>query len=154
MTHPIVVNIVATAELGQSVDLTQVSKIEHTIFDQEIYGGRVAYLKKPGMHGKVTIFTSGKLISVGTKSREQTQHDLLENVDTLSQANLIKPVSVTADIRNIVALLTLPNPIPLEQLDEPNSIYEPEQFPATIVKSNDPKATYSSSAQERSSYPE
>ena len=35
-----------------------------------------------------------------------------------------------------------PNPIPLEQLEEPNSIYEPEQFPAAIVKSNEPKVTY------------
>jgi len=40
LTHPVVVNIVATAELGQSVDLAQISKIEHTIFDQEIYGCR------------------------------------------------------------------------------------------------------------------
>ena len=94
------------------------------------------------MHGKTTIFPSGKLISVGTTTREQAKHDLQETVDTLTQANLIKPVSVTANVRNIVALLTLPNPIPLEQLEEPNSIYEPEQFPAAIVKSNEPKATY------------
>lgn len=89
MTNPIVVNVVATAELGQSVDLTQVSKIEHTIFDQEIYGGRAAYMKRPGMHGKVTIFTSGKMISVGNKSREEAEADLQETVNTLSQANLI-----------------------------------------------------------------
>lgn len=51
-------------------------------------------------------------------------------------------MSVTAKVRNIVALLTLPNPIHLEQLEGPNLIYEPEQFPATVVKSNKPKATY------------
>jgi len=94
------------------------------------------------MHGKTTIFPSGKLISVGTKTREQATHGLQETVDTLTQANLIKPVSVTANVRNIVALLTLPNPIPLEQLEEPNSIYEPEQFPAAILKAENPKATY------------
>jgi transcription initiation factor TFIID TATA-box-binding protein len=137
-----IVNIVATADLTQPVDLKEVARIRHTIHGPEIYGGRVAYLKTPTMHGKTTIFPSGKLISVGTTTREQAQHDLQETVDTLSQANLIKPVSVTANVRNIVALLTLPNPIPLEQLEEPNSIYEPEQFPAAIVKSNDPKATY------------
>ena len=137
-----IVNIVATADLRQQVELTEIAKIRYTIHDQEIYGGRVAYLKTPTMHGKTTIFPSGKLISVGTKSREQAQHDLQETVDTLSQANLIKPMSVTANVRNIVALLTLPNPIPLEQLEEPNSIYEPEQFPAAVVKSNEPKATY------------
>ena len=142
MTNPIVVNIVATADLRQQVELTEIAKIRHTIHGPEIYGGRVAYLKTPTMHGKTTIFPSGKLISVGTNTRKQAKHDLQETVDTLTQANLIKPVSVTANVRNIVALLTLPNPIPLEQLEEPNSIYEPEQFPAAIVKSNDPKATY------------
>ena len=137
-----IVNIVATADLHQSVELIEIAKIRHTIHDQEIYGGRVAYLKTPTMHGKTTIFPSGKLTSVGTKSREQAQQDLQETVDTLTQANLIKPVSVTANVRNIVALLTLPNPIPLEQLEEPNSIYEPEQFPAAILKVEKPKATY------------
>ena len=76
------------------------------------------------------------------RTREQAKHDLQETVDTLTQANLIKPISVTANVRNIVALLTLPNPIPLEQLEEPNSIYEPEQFPAAILKVEKPKATY------------
>jgi len=137
-----IVNIVATADLTQPVDLKEVARIRHTIHGPEIYGGRVAYLKTPTMHGKTTIFPSGKLISVGTTTREQAKHDLQETVNTLSQANLIKPVSVTANVRNIVALLTLPNPIPLEQLEEPNSIYEPEQFPAAVVKTNDPKATY------------
>ena len=137
-----IVNLVATADLHQSVELIEIAKIRHTIYDQEIFGGRVAYLKTPTMHGKTTIFPSGKLISVGTTTREQAKHDLQETVDTLTQANLIKPVSVTANVRNIVALLTLPNPIPLEQLEEPNSIYEPEQFPAAVVKSNEPKATY------------
>jgi transcription initiation factor TFIID TATA-box-binding protein len=126
----------------QSVELIEIAKIRHTIYDQEIYGGRVAYLKTLTMHGKTTIFPSGKLISVGTKNREQAKHDLQETVNTLTQANLIKPISVTANVRNIVAPLTLPNPIPLEQLEEPNSINEPEQFPAAVVKSNDPKATY------------
>jgi TATA-box binding protein (TBP) (component of TFIID and TFIIIB) len=36
----------------------------------------------------------------------------------------------------------VPNSIPLEQLEEPNSIYEPEQFPAAIVRSTNPKASY------------
>jgi hypothetical protein len=71
-----IVNIVATADLRQQVELTEIAKIRYTIHDQEIYGGRVAYLKTPAMHGKTTIFPSGKLISVGTKTREQAQHDL------------------------------------------------------------------------------
>ena len=83
MAKPTIVNVVATSTLGQTVDLAEISEIPHTIFDQEIYGGRVAYLKKPGMSGKVTIFPSGKLISVGTRSLEEAEADLQETVDTL-----------------------------------------------------------------------
>ena len=73
---PEIVNVVATADLQQQVSLTEISRLPHTIHDQEIYGGRVAYLKTPEMHGKVTIFPSGKLISVGTRSPQQAQEDI------------------------------------------------------------------------------
>jgi len=82
-----IVNVVSTADLKQSVNLNEISKLGHVIFDQEIYGGRVAYLKKPEMHGKVTIFSSGKLISVGTKSPEQAEEDLLTTHETLVASN-------------------------------------------------------------------
>jgi TATA-box binding protein (TBP) (component of TFIID and TFIIIB) len=103
-----IVNIVATADLGQTVDLAQVSKVEHTIFDQEIYGGRVAYLKKPGIHRKVTIFPSGKLISVGTRSLGEAEADLQETADTLHNKDLIERVRVEVRLRNIVAVSCAP----------------------------------------------
>ena len=65
-----IVNVVATADLAQRVDIQEIAEIPYTIHDSEIYGGRVTYLKTPQMYGKVTIFPSGKLISVGTKSPE------------------------------------------------------------------------------------
>ena len=60
--------MVATGDLTQQVSLEDISRLPYTIHDQEIYGGRVAYLKTPEMHGKVSIFPSGKLISVGTRA--------------------------------------------------------------------------------------
>jgi len=42
-----------------------------------------------------------------------------------------------------VAVLRLPNQIDLEIIaSHQNVIYEPEQFPAAIMKSTDPKVTY------------
>jgi len=38
-----IVNIVATANLGQPVDLKEVARIRHTIHDPDIYGGRVGW---------------------------------------------------------------------------------------------------------------
>lgn len=138
-----IVNLVATADLKQPVDLQKISKIEYCIHDQEIYGGRVAYLKTPDMHGKVTIFTSGKLISVGTKSPEQAQQDLEWTVKTLVTGGLIDPIEVKAELRNIVAVQNLENPVDLEGLSIViDGIYEPEQFPGLILRQENPKVTY------------
>lgn len=137
-----IVNIVATADLGQRVDLTEVAKIHYTIHDPHIYGGRVTYLKTPTMYGKTTIFPSGKLISVGTTTKEQIESDLQETINILSEAALIHTVQFSVNIRNIVALLELTESIDLEQLNIPSTIYEPEQFPAAILKIKEPKATF------------
>ena len=138
-----IVNVVATADLKQIVDLIKVSKLPHTIFDHEIYGGRVAYLKKPEMYGKVTIFPSGKLISVGTKCLKQAQLDLERTVETLVTGGLINPIEVEAELRNIVAVQHLEKAIDLESLSLIiDGIYEPEQFPGLIIRWDSPKVTY------------
>jgi TATA-box binding protein (TBP) (component of TFIID and TFIIIB) len=58
----IIVNIVATATLDKPVDLELLRQQlpKHVIWDQDIYGGRVAYYKTEEMEGKVSIFWSGK----------------------------------------------------------------------------------------------
>lgn len=138
-----IVNLVATADLRQPVDLILFSKLDYTIHDQEKYGGRVAYLKTPEMHGKVTIFPSGKLISVGTKSPEQAQQDLVDTVDILVSNGLINPAKVEAEIRNLVAVQHLENTVDLERLAfVTDGIYEPEQFPGLILRQDEPKVTY------------
>jgi transcription initiation factor TFIID TATA-box-binding protein len=134
--------VVATTDLGQSLDLTRVSQLDDTIFNHKKYGGRVAYLKKPGMHGKVSIFFSGKLISVGTKSPSEAEADLQETADTLHHEGLIKSVKVEVRLRNIVTVLVT-KPLDLEEVAlMTGAIYEPEQFPAAILKTGSPKRTY------------
>lgn len=135
-------NVVATSELGQSVKLNDISKIKDTIFDQKIYGGRVVYLKKPSMNGKVTIFPSGKLISVGTHSLEEAEEDLQETADTLQASGLISKAKLKARLRNLVAVINT-KPISLEDFAlETRAIYEPEQFPAAILKVGTPVRTF------------
>ena len=139
---PEIVNLVATGDLKQRVSLDHISELEHTIYDQEIYGGRVAYLKTPEMHGKVSIFPSGKMISVGTKSSEEAQRDLDITVQILVESGLIDSVDVEARIRNIVVLLQV-NVTGLEELAEAiGAIYEPDQFPAAIYKPDDLDVSY------------
>ena len=138
-----IVNVVATADLKQPVDLLQISELPHTIHDQEIYGGRVAYLKSPEMNGKVTIFSSGKLISVGTRSPNQAEEDLNTTHDILALGKLIEATQIKMNLRNLVAVLNIDKTLDLETLAiEQPVIYEPEQFPGAILKTTQPKATY------------
>lgn len=73
-----IVNLVATAVLDRSIDLGTLNKLfpQEVIHDPAIYGGRVAYFKSKDMQGKVTIFWSGKLISVGTQTVEAARKEL------------------------------------------------------------------------------
>jgi len=137
-----IVNVVATADLKQRVDIQEIATLPYTIHDSEIYGGRVTYLKTPEMNGKVTIFPSGKLISVGTKSPEQAQQDLETTVSILATEELIEYIELEANIRNIVVLYkTEVND--LEYVSEMiGGIYEPEQFPAIIYKPDEIDVTY------------
>ena len=138
-----IVNLVATGDLKQQVDLLKLSKLRNVDFDKNIYGGKVAYLKTENMFGKVSIFSSGKLISVGSKSYGEAKADLENSVDILVKNGLIKPINIDVKLRNIVALLQEPYQIDLEILSNSEQvIYEPEQFPGAILKQNDPKVTY------------
>ena len=141
--EPEIFNVVATADHRQRVDLIEVSKLPCTIYDQEIYGGRVAYLKSPEMNGKVTIFPSGKLISVGTRSPSQAEEDLITAHDILAQIRLIEPTKIEMNIRNLVAVLCIGKTLDIEALSTQLSvIYEPEQFPGAILRTTQPKGTY------------
>ena len=71
-----IVNVVATAALNQKVDLEEIKKFNDVFHDSNVYGGRVAYFKTSNMQGKVSIFTSGKMISVGTKHEETAFQEL------------------------------------------------------------------------------
>lgn len=136
-----IVNIVTTADLKQRVDLHSVAKLKYVIYAREIYRGLAAYLKTPDMCGKVSIFSSGKLISVGTRKFVQAKKDLQHTADVLSENGLIDLIQVIPRTRNIVAILVLSRTIDLELLTHLPVIYEPEQFPGAILKLTDPKAT-------------
>jgi len=106
LTEQFTIVNVATASLDQPVDLEHLRKQfpKHILWDQDIYGGRVAYYKTEKMEGKVSIFWSGKLISVGTKTIEKAFQELYQIISKLQEDRAI------------------------------HVIYEPEQFPAAIIK--------------------
>jgi len=66
-----IVNVVATATLDRSVDLASLPQLFPRLisYDSERYFA--AYFKSKDMQGKVSIFSSGKMISVGTRSEKK-----------------------------------------------------------------------------------
>lgn len=136
-----VANVVATADLGQRIDLRIVGEIEGGLYMLEKYP--CAYLKRPPMHGRVTVFGSGKLISVGNKSVSAARRDLHEVARILEQECGLKKVKFKIRVQNIVAMLDLQQHLNLANLNIaiPDTTYMPEVFPALIWKPSDLPAT-------------
>jgi transcription initiation factor TFIID TATA-box-binding protein len=130
---PKIVNVVATGDTKQPVDIHRLSKFPWCLHDEEIYGGRVSYIKDEKMSGRVTVFPSGKVISVGARSISQASSELKHAVELLVKIKFIKPCKVKPKVRNIVSCIQLPNRVNLENISKHgHTAYEPEQFPGLV----------------------
>src|SRR5690349_15149101 len=85
-------NVVCTADLKQPVDIRSFNKYKFLSSNLDLY--RCGYVKDASMVGRVTVFASGKLISVGTKSPEQAEKELLKASKILRKYNLIKSYKI------------------------------------------------------------
>lgn len=87
------------------------------------------------MQGKVSIFSSGKMISLGTKSEEAARRDLLHAAQLLGIPG-IRTDTMKIEVQNVVVTVDLEQTINLETLQDvvPGIIYEPEQFPGAVFK--------------------
>ena len=85
-----IVNVVATAELSQFIDLDRLALVDGFLYDQAIY--HCAYLRDEKTRAKVSVFSTGKMISVGSKSYDDVKHDLKYAAKRLEELGLIKSV--------------------------------------------------------------
>jgi TATA-box binding protein (TBP) (component of TFIID and TFIIIB) len=76
--HVEMVNVVATCKLPFKVDLESLAAIlpEQVKLNPKYPRYRCAYVKVEGMKGVVTVFGSGAMISVGSRSVEEAERDL------------------------------------------------------------------------------
>jgi transcription initiation factor TFIID TATA-box-binding protein len=138
MTKVTIVNVVATAALGQRVDLEELGKCPQIVHDPEIYGGRVAYFRSSEFTGQVTIFASGKMISVGSKSEAEAFRALELAKEYLIEMGFVKQVNLEKKTRNIVVVVDFGKAVDLEALAKDHRmVYEPEQFPGGILRINE-----------------
>ena len=123
-------NIVTTANLKQKVDIEKFNDFPWGIYDQATYHGICGYVKTPEMKGRVIIFASGKMISVGSNTIEDSIDKLNQTKFYLLKEGLVKDIQLEPLVRNIVATISLDILLNLKKLAKtiPNSIYEPEKF--------------------------
>jgi len=133
---PKIRNVVCTASLEQRVDIIKLSGLAYGIYDEAIYGGRCGYIKTPEMDGKVTVFPSGKMISVGGKSVKKAIEQLNQAKFFLVRENMIQDTVLIPKIQNIVATIDLKQKIPVDNLSLQiaGAVYDPETFPGLILK--------------------
>ncbi len=128
--------MIVTGHLGQKVELRRLAKIPQCSYDEGVYGGRVAYIKSTQMRGKVSVFASGKMISVGTTSEADAKRDIKLACEILRKAGFPPSSNLDMKIRNIVAHAKLARTLDLEFIARQfhHVIYEPEQFPGAILR--------------------
>ena len=130
-------NTVTTTDLKQKIDIGSFNDFEHLSSNLDLYA--CGYVKDDAMVGRVTVFANGKLISVGTKSPDQSIKELKKASKILQQYKLSKPVRIKAEVRNMIGRFDLGHKLHIEKLVRtlPKSMYEPEQFPGLIYRIQD-----------------
>lgn len=133
-------NIVASATLGKSLDLTQVAPaLKDVEYNQEQFPGLVYKLKEPKT--AALIFGSGKLVCTGAKSVDDSIKAIHITVDQMRTLDPDIPKEFEIKVQNIVASANLMKTLNLEAvaLELENTEYEPEQFPGLVYRLGDPK---------------
>jgi len=133
-------NVVASATLGQNIDLNSVVKAFPSVeYRPEQFPGLVFRLKKPKT--ATLIFGSGKMVCTGAKSERQAKKAVRKVVRELKDNGIVIRGKPIIKVQNIVASASLGGRIDLEKSTYTlgRTMYEPEQFPGLIYRMNEPK---------------
>lgn len=137
------VNVVATGDMGQTVDLLEiVRKFEGTQYEPERFPGLVFRLTKPKT--ATLIFHSGRMVCTGSKSAVMASEAINLVVNQLRKKGIKILKDPKVEVQNIVSSIDLGSKIILKEvaLHMPRIMYEPEQFPAAILRVLDPKVVF------------
>jgi TATA-box binding protein (TBP) (component of TFIID and TFIIIB) len=130
-----IVNLVATADLGRPVNLGRLKGRAGFAYDSSVY--HCAYFKDENTKGKVSIFSTGKMISIGTKAFKDAKFDLNYVSEKLADLRITHSAVVEAKLQNICAVSEAGILLDIERISQELSsgriIYEPEQFPGAIL---------------------
>ena len=135
-----IVNVVASATLGQKIDLKTIVKVFPDVaYHPKKFPGLVFKLKRPKT--ATLIFSSGSMVCTGAKSAQQARSAVRKVVRELRNAGIVILSEPKIVIQNMVAYADLFCSIDVEEAVRTmeNVMYEPEQFPGLIYRMLDPK---------------
>ncbi|MFQ6011236.1 MAG: TATA-box-binding protein [Nitrososphaerales archaeon] len=138
-----IVNVVATGDMGQTVDLQQiVKKFDGIQYEPERFPGLVFRLDKPKT--STLIFYSGRMVCTGSKSAAMATEAVRAVVKRLKKKGIKILKEPKVEVQNIVSSIDLGAKIVLKEvaMKMPRIMYEPEQFPAAILRVLDPKVVF------------
>ena len=138
--HISIVNVVASATIGQELDLVKITKkFPDVEYNPDQFPGAVFRLHNPKT--AILLFRTGKMVCTGATSVELSIKAVNIVVQKLRKAKIKIKNEPRVTIQNIVSSINLGGRISLEQAARilPRSMYEPEQFPGMIHRMLDPK---------------
>ena len=140
-------NVVASFMFEPNLDLRRIREAftEECFFEtltDERYTFRVVALRIKQPRFTFLIYKTGKVVCVGAKTVENAQQSHRRLLSRLQEAGINAKFKTGAKIQNIVATSTLNEEVDLEKFLTKmqkggrrfHVIYEPEQFPAAILK--------------------
>ena len=133
--HVKVVNVVASTKLDRKLDLNRLSQILRGVqYEPEIFSGLVYRLHDP--KATVIMFSTGKIVSVGTNSEETAKNSIRATIEEIEGA---LPENLTRiRIENVVVSVDLGRRIDLVDVMSrfDNVLYNPKKFAGLICKHN------------------
>ena len=139
-------NVVASFMFEPNLDLRKIREAfrEKCFFEtltDKRYTFRVVAIRTKNPRYTFLIYKTGKVVCVGAKTIKNAQQSHKHLLELFQKAGIKAKLKTDAKIQNIVATTILKNQVDLEkiltQIQKENQfhvIYEPDQFPAAILK--------------------
>jgi len=133
-------NIVSAITIDQKIDLKGLfERAKGLEYNPERFPGVVYRIKEPKL--AMLIFSSGKIICTGARSREDITIAVEKLVKKLAESGVIIKAEPKVEIQNIVASADMGFKVNLDVLAMKceNTEYEPEQFPGLVFSLDEPR---------------
>lgn len=141
-------NIVYKITFDQEIDLmkfTENVKSSRIEYNPKSFSGVVYRVDEPRV--SLLIFASGKVMCTGAKERDDVDRALCRLLDKFDEAGVVIKNYPKIDTQNVVASGNLGVKVNLDLLAEEYADsdveYEPEQFPAVILRLEEPTVSVS-----------